>query len=45
LCFLLTCICLRSRLFFVWPWSPHWHRTFRDVTQWTKTKSYQVWRI
>jgi hypothetical protein len=31
--------------FFVWPWSPHRHRTFRDVTQWTKNKSYQVWRI
>jgi uncharacterized protein (DUF2384 family) len=45
LCIILTCICLTARLFRMNLLTAHTPYRVRDVTQWTKNKSYQVWRI
>jgi hypothetical protein len=41
----LTCICLTARLFRMTLLTAHTPYRVRDVTQLTKNKSYQVWRI
>jgi hypothetical protein len=41
----LTCICLTARLFRMTLLTAHTPYRVRDVTQCTKNKSYQVWRM